>query len=91
MKIILDAYIRHGQKYLMAKVYDGEELIHAQTAPAAQLREIMSCDFPGVEMVEPANQAEVDKEWEREWSPAAIARAEKNWSNRENANRPFRR
>ena len=42
MKIILDAYIRHGQKYLMAKVYDGEELIHAQTAPAAQLREIMS-------------------------------------------------
>lgn len=91
MKIILDAYIHYGKKFLMAKVYDGEELVHAQTAPDAQLREIMARDFPGVEMIEPTNQAEVDKEWERDWSPAAIAIAEKNWSNRENANRPFRR
>lgn len=91
MKIILDAYIRYGSKWLMAKVYNGEELVHAQTAPSEQLREIIARDFPGVEIVEPANQAEVDKEWEREWSPAALAQAEKNWSNRENANRPFRR
>lgn len=90
MKIILDAYIHHGDKFLMAKVYEGETLIHAQTADA-QLRDILSRDFPGVEIVEPTNQAEVDKEWERDWSPATIALSDKNWSNRENANRPFRR
>ncbi|UJQ70882.1 hypothetical protein selz8t1_137 [Salmonella phage selz] len=56
MKIILDAYIRYGSKWLMAKVYDGEELVHAQTAPSEQLREIMKRDFPTAEMIEPANQ-----------------------------------
>ncbi|AGY47629.1 hypothetical protein Marshall_112 [Salmonella phage Marshall] len=91
MKIILDAYIRYGSKWLMAKVYDGEELVHAQTAPSEQLREIMKRDFPTVEMIEPANQTEVDKEWEREWSPAALAQFDKNYNNRQNASRPFRR
>lgn len=91
MKIILDAYINYGKKFLMAKVYEGETLVHAQTAPDAQLRDIMARDFPGVEIVEPANQTEVDREWDRNWSPAAIARSEKDWSNRDNANRPFRR
>lgn len=91
MKIILDAYIHYGKKYLTAKVYDGETLVHAQTHEDSKLREILARDFPGVEVIEPTNQAEVDKEWEREWSPAALATAEKNWNNRENANRPFRR
>lgn len=91
MKIILDAYIRYGQKYLMAKVYEGETLVHAQTHESAKLREILAKDFPGAEVVEPTNQAEVDKEWERDWSPAAIAIANKNWDNRNNASRPFRR
>lgn len=91
MKIFLNAYINYGKKYLMAKVFDGEELTHAQTHESDKLREIMARDFPGAEIVEPANQAEVDEEWERDWSPAALSLAEKNWSNRENANRPFRR
>lgn len=91
MKIILDAYINYGKKYLMAKVYDGDTLVHAQTHEASKLREIMARDFPGAEVIEPTNQAEVDKEWECDWSPAALAISEKNYENRKNANRPFRR
>lgn len=89
--IHLDAYLHHGSKHLMAKVYEGGTMIHAQTAPSEQLRKIIAEDFPGAIVVEPTNQAEVDAEWERDWSPEALARADKNWENRQNASRPFRR
>lgn len=93
--ITLKAFIRYGTKRFMAVVEDKDpnstQVYDAVEGSREAVIEWAEMHWGHLEVTPAQNEAEIDAEIERHFSPAAIATAVRNDHNRTNANRPFRR
>lgn len=93
--ITMKAFISYGKKRFMAVVEDKDpkstQVYDAVEGSREAIIEWADANWGHLEVVPAQNEAEVDAEIERDFSPAAIEIAVRNDRNRTNANRPFRR
>uniref|UniRef100_A0AAU8KX19 Uncharacterized protein n=1 Tax=Serratia phage Kevin TaxID=3161161 RepID=A0AAU8KX19_9CAUD len=89
------AFILYGKKRFMAVVEDKDpnsmQVYDAVEGSREAIIEWAGANWGHLELMPAQNEAEIDAEIKRDFSPAAIATAVRNERNRDNANRPFRR